>query len=64
MRLRLKITTILVPKGFKDFEKLQNGNIRHSLTPAPPPPAYTQYAIGQGGGKKDPNAGTFWGWES
>ena len=36
--------------------------MRLLLAPAPPPPAYTQYAIGQGGGKKDPGSGRLREW--
>jgi len=45
----------------EDFETLKNRQ-SHLLTPALPPPAYTQYAIGQRGGRKDPGAGRHWEW--
>jgi len=53
-----------MPDDFKDIEKLKIGNISLLLTPTPPPPAYTQHAIGQGGGRKDAGAGRHWGWSA
>jgi hypothetical protein len=61
-RLHLRGHTVQVPESFEHVEKLKSKHLRRLSAPTLPPPAYTQHAIGQCGGRKDPGAWRHWEW--
>ncbi|KIM81038.1 hypothetical protein PILCRDRAFT_511008 [Piloderma croceum F 1598] len=51
-RVRSKSHSVSMLEGYEHAKKLKGVDLRRLSTPTPPPPAYTQYAIGQCGGRK------------